>query len=89
MAMTFREATDILLGELSHERLAEKLGVSVPTVRQARLGDDAKAHRSPPEGWEEVVAGIAEERGYALLKLAKSLDRQRIKAAKSLKTTQK
>jgi len=36
------------------------LGCSVPTVRQARLDESAKAHRSPPDGWERAVAQLAE-----------------------------
>ncbi len=60
MAMTFRSATDELLAGISHEELANALGVSVATVRQARLTDDAKAHRSPPEGWETAVLRLAD-----------------------------
>jgi|GEM_PF-2000169 len=73
MAMTFRDATDDLLKGISHERLAAALGVSVPSVRQARLDPTAKAHRSPPEGWEGKVAKLAESEGKRLLRLSKSL----------------
>jgi len=39
--------------------LAEALGVSVATIRQARLRSEAKAHRSPPENWEDTIINLA------------------------------
>jgi hypothetical protein len=60
--MDFREATECLCAAVSHEQLAKALGVSVATVRQARLRPDAKAHRSPPSEWEEAVIRLAEDR---------------------------
>jgi hypothetical protein len=60
--MDFKEATDDLCDAISHEELASALGVSVATVRQARLRSDAKAHRSPPEDWKGAVARLAKER---------------------------
>ena len=60
--MNFREATDELCDVVSHEELAKALGVSVATVRQARLRSDAKAHRSPPEDWKGAVTRLAKER---------------------------
>lgn len=60
--MNFREATENLCAGVSHEDLAKVLGVSVATVRQARLRPDAKAHRSPPDDWESAVIRLAEER---------------------------
>ena len=56
--------------------LTVRLKLPLATVRQARLDLSAKAHRSPPEGWEDGVAGLAEMEGYRLLKLAKTLDKQ-------------
>lgn len=60
--MDFRKATDRLCSGLAHEKLAKELGVSVATVRQARLRDDAKAHRGAPEDWERTVISLAEKR---------------------------
>lgn len=60
--MEFRDATDELFSRISHDDLAAMLGVSVATIRQARLADDALAHRSPPAGWEGAVIRLAEER---------------------------
>lgn len=60
--MDFREATESLCTGVSHEELAKALGVSVATVRQARLRPEAKAHRSPPGHWKIAVRRLAEER---------------------------
>jgi hypothetical protein len=60
--MNFREATDDLCDAVSHEELAKALGVSVATVRQARLRSDAKAHRAPPGDWKRAVTSLAKQR---------------------------
>ena len=73
MAIDFRRATDELLAGISHEELAKALDVSVPTVRQARLDEAAKAHRRAPDGWQRVVAKLAEVRAGRLKKLAVKL----------------
>lgn len=59
--MDFRKATDDLCDGIPHQELAKALGVSVATVRQARLRPDAKAHRSPPGNWERAVIKLAGE----------------------------
>jgi hypothetical protein len=71
--MDFKRATDDLTAQVSHEELAKALGVSIPSVRQARLSDDAKAHRSPPEGWEAAVARLAKQRAEHFRRLAERL----------------
>ena len=53
--MDFKNATDELLANPGHDELAAAL-VSVPTVRQARLDEAAKAHRNPPAGWAKVAS---------------------------------
>lgn len=60
--MDFRNATDSLFDTVSHADLAKALGVSVPSIRQARLGEASKARRSPPDGWEKAVISLAERR---------------------------
>lgn len=60
--MDFKEATESLCSSVSHEELAAALGVSIATVRQARLRTDAKAHRSPPANWESAVIELAQRR---------------------------
>jgi hypothetical protein len=57
--MDFKAATDELCDGITHEALARALGVSVATIRQARLRAQAKAHRSPPENWEDIVIDLA------------------------------
>ena len=71
--MDFRKATDELLAGISHQELADTLGVSVATVRQARLEEGAKAHRSAPSGWETKVARLARARSASLARLADRL----------------
>jgi hypothetical protein len=58
--MNFKEATDGLFDRISHEDLAEALGVSVASIRQARLPETAKAHRQPPKAWQDKVIRLAE-----------------------------
>ena len=71
--MNFKKATDELLAGISHQELANALGCSVPTIRQARLGEGARAHRSPPEGWEAVVRQLAEKKAQHFRRLAEKL----------------
>lgn len=59
--MEFKKATDDLLHGVSQRDLAKALGVSLASIRQARLNDRAKAHRSPPEEWQKAVINIAAE----------------------------
>lgn len=60
--MNFRKATDTLFMPIAHADLAKTLGVSIPAIRQARLAPRAKAHRSPPDGWERAIVQMAEQR---------------------------
>jgi hypothetical protein len=60
--MDFKEATDGLFARVDHEELAEELGVSVATIRQARLRRDAAAYRVAPADWRRAVIRLAERR---------------------------
>ena len=60
--MNFKDATDALFVRVSHDDLASELGVSLPSIRQARLDGKALAFRQPPEGWEKAVVSLAEGR---------------------------
>ena len=73
----FREATDVLLLPISHDDLAARFGVSVGAFRQARLSEDAQAHRSPPKRWEDVLVEMAEDRAAHYLRLADAMRAQR------------
>jgi hypothetical protein len=73
--MDFRHAVDRLGERVTHEEVAHALGVSVASVRQYRLSPKAKAHRSPPDSWQKVLAHLAKERSRELRALADELDR--------------
>ena len=60
--MNFKEATDGLFARVDHEDLAKRLGISIASIRQARLSPQADAHRSPPSNWESAIIRLAEER---------------------------
>jgi hypothetical protein len=71
--MTFKKATDRLFSRVDHEDLAKALGVSVASIRQARLSPDALAHRTPPPDWETAVLRLAEERLLHFRKLVEEM----------------
>lgn len=83
MSMDFKTATDVLFRSRSHEELAKELGVSVPTIRQARLGTGSRAFRKPPDGWELGVARLAEKEIKRLQRLSKGLQKAFTKARKT------
>jgi len=60
--MNFKEATDRLFDRINHEELAKILGISIASIRQARLKPGAKAHREPPPNWQEAIVDLAEKR---------------------------
>lgn len=68
--MDFKTATDRVAGCISHAEIAEAAGVSVQTIRQARLDPSAPGHRPPPAGWRDVLANLARTRGSELLRFA-------------------
>lgn len=68
--MNFKEATDLLFSQIDHGSLAEKLSVSIASIRQARLKPDSHAHRAPPREWEDAVVKLAEQQIDRYRKLA-------------------
>jgi hypothetical protein len=72
--MDFKTATDRVAGCISHAEIAEAAGVSVQTIRQARLDPSALGHRPPPEGWEGVLADLLRRRAKFFSSLAAELD---------------
>lgn len=72
--MDFITANDALTACLTHAEIAEATGVSVQTVRQARLALDHPNNRPPPQGWQKAIATLARERAGELVKLAKELE---------------
>ncbi len=76
--MDFRDAVDRLGERVTHEQVAHALGVSVASVRQYRLSPKAKAHRSPPDTWQKVLARLAKERSRELKALADALEQSTV-----------
>jgi hypothetical protein len=60
--MDFRIATDELCAAITHDDIARELGVSVQSIRQARMNKETNGRRSPPDNWKEAVAELAEKR---------------------------
>jgi hypothetical protein len=77
--MKFKDATDALFNRIDHANLAKALGVSVASIRQARLGPAAKAHRAPPDGWREAAIRLAESRVLHYRRLIERLEENRTK----------
>lgn len=57
--MDFREATEGIPSRV----LATAFRVEPQTVRQYRLDPSSDGHRSPPKGWQAIVARILQDRG--------------------------
>lgn len=72
--MDFKTATDRVAGCISHAEIAEAAGVSVQTIRQARLDPSAPGHRPPPAGWREVLARLAREKAEELRRFAADVE---------------
>jgi hypothetical protein len=75
--MDFTEATNQLTKGVSLADLARELDASYGLIRQARMNPSSASYRRPPEGWENAVARLAEERAHELLALKTELDRRR------------
>lgn len=73
--MDFKTATDQLCETTSHVELASTLGVSVATIRQARLEPTAKAYRNPPPDWINGIKTIAACKLERIKKLLLELDK--------------
>jgi len=73
--MDFKIATDRLTDCVSHAEIAKAAGVSVQSIRQARVNQAGAGYRKPPEGWREIVARLARRRAKELTKLADEVER--------------
>jgi hypothetical protein len=71
--MEFRDAVDSVCDRIDHDDVAKALGVSVQTIRQARLDPKTQAHRSPPNEWQYALIRLAEERVWHYRKLIEEL----------------
>jgi hypothetical protein len=77
--MDFREALDALCERIDHDDVAKALGVSIQTIRQARMKSGAIAHRSPPEDWKRAVIRLAKRRASQIQRLIERLDDEQAK----------
>jgi len=66
--MDFKTATDILIGTqpVTAGDIASRLGKDPHTIRRARM--QGPNSRSAPDGWEQVVADLAEQHALDLEK---------------------
>ena len=71
--MTFSEAVDALCKPLTHQDVAKALGVSLQTVRQARLREESDAFRAAPKNWKAAIIRLAEARVLHYRKLIEKL----------------
>ena len=72
--MDFKTATDRVAGCISHAEIAEATGVSVQTIRQARLDPSAAGNRPPPHNWKVVLAALVRARSQQLAAFADLLE---------------
>ncbi len=74
--MDFRTAANILGEQITTADMAEVLGVSAHSIRQARLQEGAPGYRKPPEGWQRAFVHLAKERCSELQSFITALERQ-------------
>jgi hypothetical protein len=79
--MDFKTATDRVAGCISHAEIAEAAGVSIQTIRQARMDPSSSSYRNPPAGWQAVLARLAYKRAGELQDFARQLAEDSIKLA--------
>jgi hypothetical protein len=72
--MDFKSATDQLTERVTADDIAQAFGVARNTIARARLEPSSSAYRSPPEGWQKVLARLARERCSDLKELADKLE---------------
>ncbi len=73
--MDFRTAANILGQQITTAEMAEALGMSSHSIRQARLQEGAPGYRKPPEGWQRAFLRLAKERCSELKTLINELER--------------
>lgn len=69
--MDFRAATESL--GLTAAEIADEIGVSVWSVRQARLDPASPNYRPPRPGWQKALSGIAKRQSERFSQLAEEL----------------
>jgi hypothetical protein len=74
--MDFKTATDRVGGCITHAEIAEAAGVSIQTIRQARMDPNSTSYRNPPTGWQAVLARLARARSKELQAFADFIEVQ-------------
>lgn len=59
---------------MTHEAIAEALGVAPSTVRASRLDPSSPNYRKPPDGWRKKLSKAARRRGGELASFAEELE---------------
>ena len=72
MPLTFKDATDRVLGALTLDEIARAVGKSRELIARARLTTGSR--RSPPAGWERALQSLARARAQELRAKADELD---------------
>jgi hypothetical protein len=75
--MEFKKAADELLTSLTAVDLANEIGCSVQSVKQARMNADTASRRSPPQGWEAAALRLAKKQIAHFTRLAEKLAAKR------------
>jgi hypothetical protein len=75
--MNFKTATDRLTDRVTADDIAKAFKIARNTVARARLDPSSSAYRSPPEGWQKILAQLAMERSMELKALADELKKVR------------
>lgn len=73
--MDFKTATDRVAGCITHVEIAKAAGVSIQTIRQARMDPGSPSYRHPPAGWQAVLARLARGRSRELAAFADQVER--------------
>ena len=73
MAKDFPAIMAELGAKIGAEEMAAELGVSLQTVKQARLGTDSLGKRPAPAGWEKAARKLAQRQADYFRKLADKL----------------
>lgn len=73
--MDFKAATDRLTDRVTADDIAKAFRIARNTVARARLDPSSPAYRSPPNGWQKVLARLAMKRSMELKALAEELKR--------------
>lgn len=74
--MNFKAATDRLADSVTHADIAREAGVSLQSIRQARLDPNNPSYRKPPANWKTALVKLARGRGGKLAELADELEQE-------------